>query len=242
MKVNELEPGKKFTIEANDEERKLQFKGTIANITAERDLSLLKQLRTALKDTFYCLADPIRDEQFLLNFESDKVTCNMIVVLEGEKPYGWNNVKIMNVKLPVYGTIHVIASKNDAASYNRRQSYRVFLGIEGKLKAEGSDEEKSVTVKDLSASGIGLIVKKGDNYARGDLLKISFNEAESQTDFNLNVAVVRCEEMEDGRNNVGCILTSNADMVARFVYSKQKKKMKGASGGGKDAEQKDNDE
>lgn len=232
MKVSELEPGKKFTLEAVDEDRNMQLKGTIANVTAERDLTLLKQLKQALQNTFYCFADPIRDDNRLLNFESEKVTCNMVTILEGEKPYVWNNVKIMNVKLPVYGSIHIIVSKNDGAFYNRRQNYRVFLGIEGTIDAEDGSEPKRATVKDLCANGIGLITQQKENFERGDLMTVVFNEAESGTEFHLKAAVVRNDEMDDGRYNIGCILRSNADVVARFVYDKQKKKMKGAPAAG----------
>ena len=229
MKINELEPGKKFTLDASDEERRLQLKGTIANVTAEKDLALIKQVRNNFRDSFFCIADPIRDSDKLLNFESEKVSCNMIVILEGEKPYGWNHVKIMNLRLPVYGSIHVIASKNEAASYNRRQNFRIFLGIEGTVESADVPEPRSVLVKDASVSGIGLISKTGDHYARGDAITVIFNEPESGTEFHLKVVVVRCEEMEDGRFNIGGLVKSNSDAIARLVYSRQQKKMKSAS-------------
>ena len=152
----------------------------------------------------------------------------MIVVLEGDKPYGWNHVRIMNLRLPVYGSIHVIASKNDAASYNRRQNYRVFLGVEGTMESVADPEAKNVLVKDISVSGIGLITKTEEPYKRGDIITVNFNEKESGTDFQLKVLVVRNEEMEDGRFNIGGLVKSNSDVVARFVYSKQQKKMKSA--------------
>ena len=228
MKINELEPGKSFTLDASDDERRIQLKGTIANVTAEQDLALIKQVRNAYQDSFFCIADPIRDSDLLLNFESEKVSCNMIVVLEGDKPYGWNHVRIMNLRLPVYGSIHVIASKNDAASYNRRQNYRVFLGVEGTMESVADSEAKNVLVKDISVSGIGLITKTEEPYKRGDIITVNFNEKESGTDFQLKVLVVRNEEMEDGRFNIGGLVKSNSDVVARFVYSKQQKKMKSA--------------
>lgn len=55
MKINELEPGKKFTLDASDEERRLQLKGTIANVTAEKDLALIKQVRNNFRDSFFVL-------------------------------------------------------------------------------------------------------------------------------------------------------------------------------------------
>lgn len=239
MKINELEPGRKFTLEASDEERHMQLKGTIANVTAEKDLNLIKQVRKAYQETFFCIADPIHEDNMLLNFESEKVSCNMIVILEGDKPYGWNNVKILNLRLPVYGSIHVITTKADAASYNRRQNYRVFIGSEGTVTEDGSEETRSVLVKDVSASGIGLIAKSGETYERGDLITVSFKAPEAEEEFHLKAVVVRKEDMDDGRCNIGCILKSHSDVVARFVYSKQKKKMKGAGASGGAAESED---
>ena len=55
MKINELEPGKKFTLDASDEERRLQLKGKIANVTAEKDLALIKQVRNNFRDSFFVL-------------------------------------------------------------------------------------------------------------------------------------------------------------------------------------------
>ena len=53
MKINELEPGKSFTLDASDDERRIQLKGTIANVTAEQDLALIKQVRNAYQDSFF---------------------------------------------------------------------------------------------------------------------------------------------------------------------------------------------
>lgn len=55
MKINELEQEKKFTLDASDEERRLQLKGTIANVTAEKDLALIKQVRNNFRDSFFVL-------------------------------------------------------------------------------------------------------------------------------------------------------------------------------------------
>lgn len=66
MKINELEPGKKFKLDASDEERRLQLKGTIANVTAEKDLALIKQVRNNFRDSFFCIADLMREGMQLL--------------------------------------------------------------------------------------------------------------------------------------------------------------------------------
>ena len=55
MKINELEQDMKFTLDASDEERRLQLKGTIANVTAEKDLALIKQVRNNFRDSFFVL-------------------------------------------------------------------------------------------------------------------------------------------------------------------------------------------
>jgi hypothetical protein len=225
MFVNDLTPGTKVSIEASNSDAKVNLKTAVANISDAADVERVNAIKKENPSVKFVIVDAIREQDLLINFNADGVTNSLVWILN-DKPQIWSGVAIRNVKLPVYGSVHLIVSKKEAVSYNRRQNFRVFMGVEGTVKKTETDEPKSVTVKDISESGIAFLIKAENEYQKGDILHISFIAGANATNFNLAIVVIRKESLPDGRLLYGCRLKNRSELVAKLVNQRQHEQMK----------------
>ena len=227
MFVSDLTPKTEVSIESSNKIAKVNLKTTVANITDPADVEKINLIKKENKSVKFVVLDAIREQDLLINFNAEGVTNSLIIILD-DKPQVWHGVAIKNIKLPVYGSVHIIVSKKEAASYNRRQSFRVFVGVEGLVRRGEMDEPRPVTVKDISEGGIAIIARTNLQYQRGDVLHLSFTAGSGGTNFNLSIVVIRQENLEDGRILYGCRLKNRSEVVAKFINQKQHEQIKGS--------------
>lgn len=226
MFVSDLTPGTEVSIEASNKEAKINLKTTVANITETADIDKINLLRKDNKSLKFVILDPIREQNLLINFNAEGVTNSLVLIKEG-KPQIWAGIAIKNLKLPSYGSVHIVVSKKEAVSYNRRQNFRIFIGLEGFLRRSEMDEPKLVTVKDLSEGGVAFIERgDGEKHQRGEILYLSFTTGPNGTNFSFQIVVIRSEELPDGRVLYGCRLKTRSEMLAKYINQKQQEQMK----------------
>lgn len=224
MLIKELEPGTEVSIESSNTEAKINLKTRIATVTAPEDQAVLQQIGKERK-IVYTVLEPIREEEKLINFLSPNVKNSLVYIKEG-KPYIWEGIGILNWRLPVLGSVHIVTSTRNAVSYNRRQHFRIWLGCDGSVKVQGDEKIRGVIVKDLSEGGVAFIVRDITGLEKGYVCDVSFTDASSGSSFVIPSVIIRIEEMEDGRYTVGCRLKNFSEPVARFINTKQKERMK----------------
>ena len=56
---------------------------------------------------------------------------------------------------------HAIVCKRDGIKWNRRQAYRQYLGLDGMLSIDSTRANRSVVVKDISATGVSFVGDAG---------------------------------------------------------------------------------
>lgn len=222
MLVKDLEPGTEVSIESSNDSAKVNLKTKISNITAQEDKEVLKLVAKEKKSGF-CVVDGIREEDCLVNFRSPRVKNNLVTIVDG-KPMIWEGIGILNWKLPVYGSVHIVISTRNAVSYNRREHFRIWLGADATLRLGSEEGLLGVILKDVSEGGVSFIVRDTTNISKGSQGEISF--ADSGTTFHLMIVVIRMDLMEDGRTTCGCRLTSRNEALSRFINAKQQERLK----------------
>lgn len=227
MFVSDLAPKTEVSVEAANNEARVNLKTTVASITDPADVEKINLIKKENKSVKFVVLDAIREQDLLINFNAEGVTNSLIVIKDG-KPQRWRGVAIKNIKLPVYGSVHIIVTKKEAVSYNRRQNFRVFVGAEGLIRRTEMDEPKPATVKDISEGGVAFITRGTEQYQKGDVLYLNFIAGSGGTNFNLSVVVIRKETLQDGRTLYGCRLKNRSEVVAKYVNQKQHEQMKGS--------------
>jgi hypothetical protein len=228
MYINEVEKKTKINIEASDGEKTLTFDTTVASPKNAADLAVLDEIRKAKPGAKYTVLDPIRREEKLVNFVSDYVISHMVAIIDGHKPFIWRSVSIVNMRLPEYGSVHIVLSNREGVAYNRRQNYRVALDCDGAIRLRTQERESlyNVFVKDVSESGIAFITKDRLGLERGSSCTVEFEN--SGQSFHIEAVVIRVEESGNGRYTMGCRIRQRPTGLAKFITQKQKEHAKPA--------------
>jgi len=149
---------------------------------------------------------------------SDKYQVNLLYKVES-KLYIWEKVTAKLVKYDG-GIYHKIDLQGEGKVYNRRNSYRLYIGEEMPLyvnTAEGPTA-LSVLLKDISESGFAFITKEDLEVSRSVRLKLT----DESIVINLSALILRKEFLENRATNLyGCKLTERNPKLSKYIVKKQ---------------------
>lgn len=201
--------------------------GSIINITVSKDDASINLTTTAVgyrEGGLY--VNPFMYEDALVAFDIPGLAIEMMVVREGEAPYYWKRVLV--AKTYVDDTLyHVVISDLAGARLNRRNSFRVFVGEEGSAMQVPGAERIPILIKDISATGIGFIIKGEDvpSYKLGDKVHITYTDNEERFKIDVIAKVVRTGRNEAGYL-YGCSFAKVYPQLNKYVAHKQVKNRK----------------
>ena len=203
MEIYELTPEHKMSI-------------TIAN--ARTNISLNSNIVFVEDNKLY--VEPFVYEGAVLNFDSANVTISMIAYEEEKSPYLWQVVHIGN-EIRDNTPYHVVSSNLSGVKINRRENFRVFLGLEGQATIMGG-RPFEVLVKDISSSGFAVLVDmtKPISVHKNDIMQLEFNDKTFEEDFILNGRVVRMDKT-DKYLLYGCRLVAENPAIDKYIANKQ---------------------
>lgn len=189
---------------------------TIAN--ARTNISLNSNIVFVEDNKLY--VEPFVYEGAVLNFDSANVTISMIAYEEEKSPYLWQVVHIAK-EVRDNTPYHVISSNLSGVKINRRENFRLFLGIEGTATLMGG-KPFDVLVKDISSSGFAVLVdmNKPINVHKNDIMQLEFVDVTFNEDFVLNGRVVRMDKT-DKYLLYGCRMVTENPVIDKYIANKQ---------------------
>lgn len=223
MLIHELDVNTDVIITAVVGLQKIEFNTRVLNIDNEVDIDILEKVANRLKVKKVLPIKAVRIDNKIVSFVGEGVTCQ-IVGTKDNRPYLWENVIIPRVYLPNTGNIHVLACDIDTESINRRENYRLWLGVDSTVQLGPNKTIQDAIVKDISTSGIGIIISSEYNFNIGDTVNVKFRDENSygkEVSFNLSATVVRVYELNDTTQIIGCKFEKYSSQIARFIYDKQ---------------------
>lgn len=233
MLIGQLDKGTEITVNVTNGDKSVQIISKIVELSQE-DYEYCRKASKQFKYKSFTVVDLMKEGDKVINFLSANIICMLSGLKEG-KPYTWNNVKILRVKLPEYGDSHIILSNEDMETFNRRREYRLWLGYDGLCKFGESQVPKNVMVKDISCSGISMIINKdiGVEVELGERVEIQFYDrvySEGKKDYNnilytVEAKIVRYIAMNNNRMLIGCRLSQRYQEIDKMIYLKQRLSM-----------------
>ncbi|MHB8130140.1 MAG: PilZ domain-containing protein [Mobilitalea sp.] len=149
---------------------------------------------------------------------SEKCQINFLYKTEG-KLFLWENVSVKLVKYD--GAIyHKIDIYGEGKPYNRRDSYRMYIGEDMPLYVNSSSGPSalSVLVKDISETGVSFITKDEIDVERTIRLKLKDNNAI----ISLSGVIVRKEFLSNLASFLyGCKFNEKNNKLGKFLAKKQ---------------------
>lgn len=210
MYVHELKPGTDINIIAIMGEHKGEFTTQI------------------LEATDHCLiAKVLYAKEMRINFNSKGLICNVQGMnIEDNRYYEFSKVNITTVKTANNAYFYKITSILPGKMINRRGAVRLFLGILGDLYlGSTSTPPITITIKDISLSGVAFITDEEVKLEIGKSVTVSFHDHSENVKFTINCTIVRIYPMDKGRILYGCTLNNESNALGKYINEKQRKNM-----------------
>jgi len=200
MQIDEIAPGANIEIEVKCAGQTMSFESKIENIINNS-----------------VLINTIKMNDQTIGF-SDNCQINFLYKDNG-KVYSWDDILI---KLVRYGgkIYHMIDLDGEGKPYNRRDSYRIYIGEDMPLyiNSPSGPTAISVLVKDISETGVGFITSEEIDINRTVRLKVK----DGHMNLSLSGIIVRREFLEHLNSFIyGCKFIEKNNILGRYIAKKQ---------------------
>lgn len=204
MEIRELTPSFKMSITISNQQSSMTLNSDIAFVNGDK-----------------LYVTPFEHNGVILNFNSNAVVVSMIAYKEEKTPFLWKVVHVARENVDGIN-YHVITSDVIGVKINRRENFRVFIGIDGKATILGKEVPFDVMVKDVSESGFAILVDVTSpvKINKNEAVMIDFYDKAVDEKFTLTGRVVRAE-MTERYVLYGCRLIKDSDLMRRYIANKQ---------------------
>ena len=207
MKLNEFKPNTEIIITVEKQHKHREVKTTIID-----------------SNEYAVTAEPVVIQDRVVNFHED--TDYMISVNTERKVYLYKQAKVKIIKLKSarfkHNCVLNISTDEDVKAINRRDFYRVFLGIEGTIARLKNNNFFQATIKDVSANGLGVICSNTLRLDIGSEIVVDFTDKMTGEKFKLTATIVRCVKNDPETFLYGCQFPEEDSDVEKFVALQQR--------------------
>lgn len=174
------------------------------------------------KDKKNIYIEPIRVNEKVVNFYNSHARLDLLSIRDGKPPIQW---KLVNLKIAVFeGKIcYVIETASVGTEVNRRNTFRMYVGIDGVAQLGSNRKAENVIVKDISESGFSFVSKQNLEEFKNIPVRLVFSDDADK--FSLMGIVVRKDTVNEEKNVYGCILNSKNYLLGRYIATKQREKL-----------------
>lgn len=151
---------------------------------------------------------------------------DLLVTLSDDKPQLFKNVTTNVVKRADGTLCYTVFSIAGSKTYNRRQSYRCYIGIETAIQCGLNRSAHNVIIKDISYNGFAVVSKEdlelGVNQTVHAVLNDHLEETAENFNFHLYGLVARVQELENGLFLYGCRLSNPVPGLEQYIVKKER--------------------
>lgn len=228
MYINELSDNTKVEVKIKIGTDEMSFLTKTLRIPQE-DIKDLEKVKKKLKVPVKVLA-PIKKDDKMIGFPDIRPGISYEVnTSKNEKPYVWHVVSIKSVKFSSGRCYHLLCSNQNVDSFNRRENFRLWLGASAVAQIGYNKKTYPVTVKDLSAGSIGIMVEDPEFEVKtGMPVSITFEDSDTDSHFKIHASIVRIVKDND-KLLLGCSLKlsgreareGRSEAILSFINKKQ---------------------
>ncbi|MBR2408458.1 MAG: PilZ domain-containing protein [Lachnospiraceae bacterium] len=154
-------------------------------------------------------------------------TCTIdFLYLQDQVVYAWHSVSLPLVKIKG-STYYRVALVGEARPYNRRGSFRVYIGETMNITVFQSSGPQpfNVLVRDISETGFGFVSKEEYEISRTIRLSIPLTDRKTLV---LSATIVRRDFNEEkGTYNYGCKFVEPNSYLSSYLMTKQRERQQG---------------
>ena len=206
---------------------------TILDLDEQHPVTLVVTVGLKSKDLATTIAEVHADHILLVPILVDGRTvgfgdsCTIdLLYVQDQVVYAWHSVTLPLVKIKG-NTYYRVALEGEAKPYNRRGSFRVYVGETMAITVFQSSgpQPYNVLVRDISESGFGFVSKEEYEVARTIRLSIPLTDRKTLV---LSATIVRREFNEEkGTFNYGCKFVEPNSYLSSYLMTKQRERQQG---------------
>lgn len=206
---------------------------TISDLQEQRPVTLVvtvglksKDLATSIAEVHkdYVLLQPILVDGRTVGFGA---SCTIdLLYLQEQVVYAWHSVELPLVKIKGT-TYYKVTLEGEAKPYNRRGSFRVYIGETMTITVFQSSGPQpfNVLVRDISETGFGFVSKEEYETSRTIRLTIPLTDRKTLV---LSATIVRRDFIEDkGTYSYGCKFVEPNAVLSSYLMAKQRERQQG---------------
>ena len=219
MLIYELQPEQVITIHTRIGDNTLAFPSIIREVYPKKRAVIAEAV---LKD-----GKPI-------SFHAAGVIVDVLVTFADERPLLFKNVTVKLLKRKENQYCYFIQSILDGVVYNRRGSFRCYIGIDTTAQLGLNTAPVDATIRDISISGFSIVCGKKVNVNPGTLLHAVLTDQPTPNgtiyNFQLYGLVARLQELENGRLIIGCRYNHPIQGIDKYIMEKERIRIHNARG------------
>lgn len=202
MLIKEVPKEADLTIEVSIAGRKLEFKSQCID--------------TGMS---YLYAEPIRIDGKRISFEASvALSVSLVYIREDKNPVLWRGVGISTVT-ENGKAMYKITTAMEGYEMNRRQAFRLFLGLGAVAQIGINKKAVNVIIKDISENGFAFVGNEDIDVNKSPV-RLVFKDMEET--ISLMGIVVRKVKVNDKKIIYGCTLSSCNTDVVHYINEKQR--------------------
>lgn len=167
----------------------------------------------------YVLIESIRIKGKVVNFETDNVLIDMLLIRNDKAPIIWKRVLLKNITYKSK-TYYKVISTGNGFEINRRTAFRMYIGINGVVQVGVNSPAVDVIVKDVSETGFSFVSKENIDKSLKSTVRLVF--ADNNKTFCLSGILIRQEEINEIKYVYGCMLNIKNQILNQYINQKQR--------------------
>lgn len=217
MRIEELTAGCSVSFYVKIGNQQLTFESSILDVNPKKHL---------------VLSEAILKDGKVLAFKGNAISVDMVVSVSDGKPLLFESIDIEPLRLPDNTFVYSLSSTKDGIPFNRRGSYRCFIGNPVFLRNSREMKEYSVILRDVSVTGFSITcgteteLELAPNQMVHVLLEDYLEEIDQNFSFHLYGLMVRKQEMENNKILYGFKLNTSVTGLDNYLTQKERIRIK----------------
>lgn len=178
------------------------------------------------------LAEAILKDGKVLAFKGNAISVDMVAALPEGKPILFQNITVEPLRLADNSFCYNLSCAKEGIPYNRRGSFRCFVGNPVFLRNSREMKEYEVILRDVSVTGFSITCTPDANLELAPnqmihvLLEDYLEEEDKNYSFHLYGLMVRRQEMENDKILYGFRLNSPVPGLENYISQKERLRIK----------------
>lgn len=168
----------------------------------------------------FILTKPVMSKGKVVGLGGEGVSVGLAYLKNEKKPpVVWKGIGCSVVKVKGRVLYKVVAS-GAGFEMNRREAFRLFVGIDGIARVGTNRRAMNVILKDISATGFAFVVEHEIENADNAAVRLVFKDFDRS--YDLTGFIVRTVKAEEDKYVYGCRMNMKNQLISHYINMKQR--------------------